>query len=229
MLELPQVTLVAMAGVDVYATVRALLYSIKKIKFGRVLLISHARPWYLPEKIDFEYTTKTKDVYEWCYKIIYELHNYIKTDYIILVHSDGFIVNPDQWRDEFLNYDYIGAPWPIPKDNSYRDAYWNLVRVGNSVSLRSKCILELPSQLNLPWERRDGYFHEDGFLCCNNKHILEKNGVKFAPLDVAKYFSHESMIPEVNGIRPFAFHKWAGSNSEYPGFWLNKILDRRKT
>jgi hypothetical protein len=226
MLKLPQVTVVALAGVNIYATVKALAYSSKNIKFGRVLLISHNKPWYLPRGIDYEYTTKSEDVYEWCYKIVYELHNYIKTEYAILIHSDGFIVNSEQWRDEFLNYDYIGAPWPIPGDNSYRDIHGNLIRVGNSVSLRSKRILELPSELNLPWEPRDGYFHEDGFLCCNNRHILIENGIKFSPLDVAKYFSHETMIPEIRGIRPFAFHKWAGSNHEYPGYWTNRLLRR---
>lgn len=226
MLELPQVTVVAMAGVNVFATVKALAYSSKEIKFGRVLLISHERPWYLPAGIDFEPTTKTKDIYEWCHKIIYDLHRYIRTDYAILVHNDGFIVNPEQWREEFLKYDYIGAPWPVPAptDNSYRDVRGNLIRVGNSVSLRSKRIMELPSELGVPWPPREGAFHEDGFLCCNIRHLLQEKGTKFAPLDVAKYFSHETMIPEIAGIKPFAFHKWAGSNSAYPGYWLDKLL-----
>ena len=83
MINLPQVTLVAMAGVNVYATVRALIYSSQKINFGKVLLISHKKPWYLPKNINFEYTSKSKDVYEWCYKIIYNLHNYITTNHII--------------------------------------------------------------------------------------------------------------------------------------------------
>ena len=226
MFNLPQVTLVAMATTNIYATVRALIYSSRKIKFGRILLISHIKPWYLPKKIDFEYTSPNKDVYEWCHKIIYELHKYITTDYIILIHDDGFIVNPEKWQDKFLNYDYIGAPWPIPKDDSFLDANGNLVRVGNSVSLRSKKILELPSKLNLPWEDENiGNYHEDGFLCCKNKLLLEKYGVKFAPIEVAKYFSHETMVPEIEGIKPFAFHKWAGSNFEYPDF--TKSLKKR--
>ncbi len=43
--------------------------------------------------------------------------------------------------------------------------------------------------------------------------------MRYAPLEVAKYFGHESMIPEVEGIRPFVFHKWAGTNKEYPKFY----------
>lgn len=221
MINLSQVTLVAMAGVDIYATVRALIHSSKNIEFGRVLLISHKKPWYLPSKIDYEYTSKNKDMYEWCYKIVYDLHEYIDTEFIMLIHSDGFVVNADQWKDEFFEYDYIGSPWPIPDDEkSYKDANGVLSRVGNSVSLRSKKILELPTQLDIPWPKREekGVWHEDGFLCCDQKIYLEEHGLKFAPLDVAKYFAHETMIPEIEGIKPFAFHRYAGTNSKYPKF-----------
>jgi hypothetical protein len=30
--------------------------------------------------------------------------------------------------------------------------------------------------------------------------------MKFADIDIAKYFSHECAIPEIQGIVPFAFH-----------------------
>jgi hypothetical protein len=30
--------------------------------------------------------------------------------------------------------------------------------------------------------------------------------MKFADIDVAKYFSHETQLPEIVGIAPFAFH-----------------------
>ena len=71
----------------------------------------------------------------------------------MLIHDDGFVVNPDSWQDDFLNYDYIGAPYPLPQDNfSYRDIDGNLIRVGNSVSLRSKKLLDLPIQLDLEWK-----------------------------------------------------------------------------
>lgn len=107
----------------------------------------------------------------------------------------------------------------MPNDDfSFRDVNGNIVRVGNSVSLRSKRILEMPMNLNLKWEPFHGYYHEDGFLCCKNKIELEKHGIKFASIDIAKYFSHESMIPEINNIKPFMFHRWVGTNSIYPKF-----------
>ena len=218
-IKLPNVTLVAMATRNVEETLQALKYSCKGVEYGSVKLLSHYTPHDLGKTIEFIRIDKIKSIDDWSYKIIYELNQYIDTEFALLVHADGFVVNPSSWKDEFLDYDYIGAPWPLPKDNfSYRDTHGNIVRVGNSVSLRSKRLLVLPIKLNMPWEPFHGYWNEDGFICAKNKHIYEAEGMKFAPLDVAKYFSHEAMIPEVKTIKPFAFHKWAGSNQIYPKF-----------
>lgn len=218
-LQLPNVTLVAMATRNVEETLQALEYSCKGVEYGSVKLLSHYTPYGLGKNIEFIRIDKIKSIDDWSYKIIYELNQYIGTEFALLVHADGFVVNPSSWKDEFLDYDYIGAPWPLPTDNySYRDAHGNIVRVGNSVSIRSKRLLELPIKLNMPWEPFHGYWNEDGFICAKNKHIYEAAGMKIAPLDVAKYFSHEAMIPEVRNIKPFVFHKWAGSNRIYPKF-----------
>jgi glycosyltransferase involved in cell wall biosynthesis len=219
-IQLPNVTLVAMATRNVDETLQALDYSCQEVEYGSVKLLSHYTPYGLNKNIEFIRIEKIKNINDWSFNIIYKLNQYIETEFALLVHADGFVVNPSSWKDEFLNYDYVGAPWPLPTDNfSYLDANGNIVRVGNSVSLRSKRLLELPIKLNLPWEPFHGYWNEDGFICTKNKHIYEAEGMKFAPLDVAKYFSHEAMIPEVKGIKPFAFHKWAGSNRNYPRFY----------
>lgn len=218
-IQLPNVTLVAMATRNVEETLQALEYSCKGIEFGCVKLLSHYTPFGMDQNIKFVRIDKIKSIDDWSCKIVYDLNQYIDTDFALLVHADGFVVNPSSWKDEFLSYDYIGAPWPLPTDDfSYRDINGNIVRVGNSVSLRSKRLLELPIKLNMPWEPFHGYWNEDGFICVKNKHIYESHGMKFATLDVAKYFSHEAMIPEVRDIKPFVFHKWAGSNSIYPKF-----------
>lgn len=145
---------------------------------------------------------------EWNRKIVFELHQYVQTEYAMLIHADGYVINPDVWKDSWLDYDYIGAPWPLPRDTfSYRDSKGNLIRVGNSVSLRSKRLLELPARLNLPWRPYYGYTNEDGFLCVHNRQILEENGCRFAPLSEAIHFSKEHQIEENKDIeKTFAFH-----------------------
>lgn len=218
-LQLPEVTLMAMTSVRVMETVKAMKYSMKNIDFGDAVFISDRKPVYLPKNIRYSHTTRLNNIDDFNYKMIYELTEHIHTDYVMVVHYDGFVVHPECWREEFLDYDYIGAPWPDPHDDfTYRDIYGNLQRVGNSVGIRSKRLLDFPNEAKLPFEADHGYFHEDGFLCVKNRHLIEAAGMKIAPIDVAKYYSHEHMVPEIEGITPFAFHKWAGTNSNYPKF-----------
>jgi len=220
MLELPNVTLVTLTSTGLYSALKALLYSARGIKFGRVLFISHKKPLFMPESVDFQSTSRIRGLDEYSYRTIFELPKYIDTEFAMLIHADGFIVNPDAWKKEFLDYDYIGAPFALPKDDfSYRDAFGKIVRVGNGgVSLRSKRLMDLALKLDLPWESFHGSYNEDGFICCKNRHIYEANGMKFAPIELAKYFSHEKPTPEIDGAKPFAFHKWDGGNRHYPRF-----------
>ncbi len=218
-LQLPNVTLVAVTSVKVKETIKALEYSMKDIDFGDVTLITHRKPFFLPKTIRYQHIKKLKNIDDFNYTMVYNLGDYIKTDFILLVHYDGFVVNPKSWKDEFLDYDYIGSPWPMPKDDfSYRDINGEIQRVGNSVSIRSKRLLDYPKQSNMKWEADHGFFHEDGFICVKNHHIFEAAGMRIAPLEVAKDFGREHPIPENENVDPFIFHKWYGPNKDYPHF-----------
>ena len=191
MISLPNVTLVVLTGRNFSDHEEAVKKSCSDIEFGEV-------------KIIVDYKIKTID--DWNKKIIYELPMYINTSHALLIHADGYVINPHLWRDEWLEYDYIGAPWPLPLDDfSYRDEEWNIVRVGNSVSLRSKKLLDLIATRD-NWGHHYGYTNEDGFICCHNRKWLESQGCKFAPLNVAVNFSKEHEIPENQGLDTFLFH-----------------------
>ena len=153
-LRLPNVTIAAMTSVDVYETVEAMKYSMRDIEFGDAVLITDKKPFYLPKNIRFSYTTKLDDIDKFNYKMVYERGRHIKTEFVLIVHADGFVIHPENWSDEFLQYDYIGSPWPLPKnDYAYRDRNGEICRVGNSVSIRSKRLLEYPVEHHLPWEK----------------------------------------------------------------------------
>lgn len=221
-LKLSNVTLAAMTSVDLYGAIHALEYSMREIDFGDVVLITHRRPLSLPKGIRYSHTSKLDDIDKFNYKMVYELGEHIHTDFALIVHADGFVVHPESWRDEFLDYDYIGSPWPLPEnDYAYRDSRGEIVRVGNSVSIRSKRLLDFPGKAGLKWEKmeHDDNYNEDTFLCCKYKNVIEDAGMRFAPIEVAKYFGHEHMIPEITDVeRPFLFHKWRGRNEQYPKF-----------
>lgn len=192
-LELSNVTLIALTNRDFKGHKKALDKSSVGIEWG-------ARKIIWDESIT--------GIDSWNYKMIYELTDYVQTDFAMVIHADGYVINPSLWNPDWLNYDYIGAPWPLPQDDySYRTPEGELIRVGNSVSLRSKRILDLPRQLGLEWKSYYGNTNEDGFLCVHNRDILSANGIKFADIDVAKHFSREHSIPENEGLETFAFHQ----------------------
>ena len=157
-IDLPQITLVAVACIRVQETVKAIEKSCLGVNFGAVKLITN-------EEIcgDFFETVQIKklDYEEYNRFVVFELHKYIDTEFALIIQDDGFVTGPHQWRGEFLDYDYIGAPWPLPTDDfSYRDPFGNLIRVGNGgFSLRSKKLLALPTELGLEWRSYFGYFN----------------------------------------------------------------------
>lgn len=191
MLILPNVTLIALTGQNFAEHDDAIKRSTEGIEFGSVKLV-------------YDYNIKNID--DWNKKIIYELPSYVETSHALLIHPDGYVINPELWNPEWLEYDYIGAPWPLPTDDySYRDEEGEIQRVGNSVSLRSKKLMDLIATRE--WKSYHGNTHEDGFICCHNRKWLESQGCKFAPISVAKHFSKEHEIPENINLKTFCFHE----------------------
>ena len=203
MLKLPKVTLVAMCSERFKDQCqKALDYSTQGVEFGAVKLI----------------IKESKDVDEWCKSIVYDLGDYIDTEYALLVHPEGFVVHPEVWDDNWLKYDFIGSPFPLPQDDfSYRDIHGTVQRVGNSVSLRSKKLLTLPKKIGMEWKPFHGYYNEDGYISVNMRHVFEEHGCKFAPFEEALKFGRETPLPEYTG-HTFVFHKHQGVNAQYPDF-----------
>lgn len=216
MLKLPNVTLVAMTGKDIEAHTLAITKSCKGLQWGAVKRIfptnaeeKFAEGEWLLENDNLLKNTKgdfeIKNIDEWNNAIIYELPKYIETSYAFLIHADGYPINPHLWNPEWLELDYIGAPWPLPQDDySYRSESGRIIRVGNSVSLRSKRLMERVTQFE--WKSYYGNTNEDGFISCHHRDELEAEGFKFATLEEAVHFSKEHEIPENEGIETFAFH-----------------------
>jgi len=213
MINLPNVTLVAITSIEIEKTIKALQYSCRGINFGEVKLITDANV--SPNGITIVKCPRLNSKDEYSKFLVYNLHKHIDTDFSINISYSGFIVNPEKWTDEFLNYDYVGALWPV--GHNFRDKFGRLIRVGNGIALRSKKLLLLAYDLDLPWEDFNGCYHEDVWISVKNRHIYEENGCKWASVEVAAKFSrekHNPPIPENEGIEPFLFH---GKKDEYLG------------
>ena len=137
-----------------------------------------------------------KNVQEYDNYVLKELPRHVSSDYILNVQWDGYVLNGSAWDDEFLKYDYIGAPW-----------FWNDV-VGNSgFSLRSKKFAEELMKDDYP-----DAFPQDVNVCQLYRPKLEEKGFKFAPADLARKFSVENE-PYVGG---FGWHGVNPFNGEKP-------------
>jgi hypothetical protein len=201
MIELNKVTLVAISSININETIDALQKSKESIKFFDCILLTHERPENLPNDINFIKIRHLESKDEYSRFCIYELKNFIKSEFVLVVQHDGYVLRPYKWKDYFMEYDYIGAPWP-------NDGIWSFVRVGNGgFSLRSKKMLDVPTELNLHFDVTEEapYRSEDMRLCVYFRKELEGYGIKYAPVNIAAEFSHELNVPEIVD-EPFGFH-----------------------
>ena len=84
--------------------------------------------------------------------ILYHLYKHINTEYCLLIQDHAFIINPDSWTNTFLEYDYIGSPWPW-SETAFVTPFGEHIRVGNGgFSLRSKKLLEVPNKVHIPFK-----------------------------------------------------------------------------
>jgi hypothetical protein len=119
-----------------------------------------------------------------------ELHKHIETDLAIIVHWDGYAINKAKWDERFLQYDYIGGPWP--RHMAFVKRYPRN-RVGNGgFSLRSKKWLQTAATLpRIP----DGV-SEDVYTCTTHAAHFARAGCKTAPVDLAMKWSFEHRCEE---------------------------------
>lgn len=193
MISLPQVTLIAITGLNYKTTshLYALEKSCEEIEFGEVKLIQLG---------------SIKNIEDWNKAIIFELPKYVDTTHCLLMHEDAEITNPELWDDEWLSLDFIGSPWPLPRwKGEFEDTLGRVQRVGNSVSLRSKKLLDLVA--TRPMEYHYGNNNEDGQICVWQRDWLELQGCKFATFEQALKFGKESELPENEGKVTFLTHK----------------------
>ncbi len=224
-IKLESVTLLAIDCVDLGRVKQVMEICLNYFEFAEVKVLSSLT------SNDFDNICKIapiKSTEEYSSFVINELHQHINTTHVLIIQYDGFILNPKAWTNEFLKYDYLGAPWLV--------ADWSVDKydfpakllgkyiVGNGgFSLRSKKLLSLTANLSQQGELKK-YHPEDVSICVYHRELLEKNGIKFAPIDLAKQFSFEGeSLDNYSWNNQFGFHglkwtdisKWSGANPGY--------------
>ena len=135
--------------------------------------------------------------------VLYALHHYIDTPYALIVQHDGWALNPDNWQDDWLTYDYVGGLThaALTSYGVYKTVYtwWgesNIRVVQNGgFSLRSKAMLEAPSKYGIMrnYQTESMLMNEDVQVCCFMRPALENVGIQFCPDELAKYFAFEHL------------------------------------
>lgn len=201
MVDLNNVTLFSVDCKYYEKTILAINECLKDFNFGEVLFLSDREPTNLPEGVKFIKIRSIISLDDYSSFMINELPNFINTEFCLSVHYDGWIINEKNWRSEFLDYDYIGAPWPahshfLPPGEKYR--------VGNGgVSIRSKKLMDAAREI-----APNTAYHEDTLIVHTLRNSLESSGITFAPLELAKYFAYEYECADLNVSfeEVFAFH-----------------------
>jgi len=217
-LSLSNVTLIGIDCVNIERLKLAADISCKDISFGKVKLLTSIKNDD-PRVVQISHINSAKKYSEF---IIKELYKYVDTEYALVFQHDGFVLNSSAWSDQFLEYDYIGAPWHHLGD----------LRVGNGgFSLRSKRLLDW---LGNNWKKvRVSINPEDVFISRFAKPFIEKEGMKIAPEEIALKFSLEGDQRSVVWNGEFGFHgirytdisNWLKFHPEYSEKLLYKLDD----
>jgi hypothetical protein len=191
-LALPQVTLCAIDTRAPALAAQSLQRSSADIDFARVVLFSHrVEPGTLAADIELVDIGPIGSGAEYSHFVLRRLPEHVATPFVLVTQWDGFVVDPAQWRDEFLEFDYLGAPWHDQPEARC---------VGNGgFSLRSQRLLQAGRDLRVSPEHP-----EDQALCRDHRDLLEReHGVRFAPPSLARRFAFENLRP----VTPtFGFH-----------------------
>ncbi len=197
MLHLPHVTLVAIDTAYHALTRAALADCLRAATFGDVLLVSDDCDALCPAGFsDFQGInidrTDVQSTEDWSSELWYDIPPFIRTTHALIIQYDSWIINPRQWSDDWLQYDYIGAPW------WYNDEH----NVGNGgFSLRSKRLMDHLAKYRTAYPLTHP---EDDALCRRYGPALAWEGFRFAPQEVAARFSFERTHPDT--VLPFGFH-----------------------
>jgi hypothetical protein len=190
-LALPGVTLCAATSINVEATICALQECLRRVDFAECLLFTDTAVTGLDPRIRLIPIEHMHSGASYSVFILRGMVDHISSPHALVVQWDGFVIDPAQWDSGFLEFDYIGAPWPQFTDG--RD-------VGNGgFSLRSRRLLEAC---------RDPDFHishpEDVAICRLNRDLLERDyEIRFADRPAAERFAFERARPD---NRTFGFH-----------------------
>ena len=208
-LKLPNVTLLAATSSEMDEAQVSMRISLQNIEFGAAKLLCTTAPKQKYPDIEYVSIPPLNSVDDYNEIIFQDLHKYFETSHCLIVQSDSFVVNSNLWKEEFLEFDYIGAPWSNKIQlNPNLVLHLEKNTVGNGgFSLRSHKLAETSAKINFN-SLKFPLKSEDIIICHYLYKEMLNNGIRFAPPELAAQFSMENVNhlygQDVNSV--FGFH-----------------------
>lgn len=194
MLKLPDVTLVLIETREHDLAQAALEDCERRAEFGDVLVFTDRPAQFIRADRRVVTVPDWPEKIGWSRCFWYEVPLHLRTSHALGIQWDSWIVKPEMWRDEYLRYDYTGAPW------WHNDG----MNVGNGgFCLRSTRLLRFirsnrdifPCVTDL----------DDDLYCRKYRLAIQAAGFEWAPEMVAKDFAFETTRPDPSA-KHFGFH-----------------------
>jgi hypothetical protein len=228
-LDLTDVTLYGVDTIDLNRQLKAFAICESYADFpAKKIITNQGEEGYTETGIEIIHTDQINSLRDYNHFNLKRMNDFFETKFVMVAEHDGFILNPLAWRDEFLDYDYIGAPLFVEGEQ----------KVGNGgFSIRSKRLMEMVQaddnvQLGNKLEHKYAE-NEDWVICVVMREYLEEKGIKFAPAEIGHQFSLENNRQYGNvWSGQFGFHglRWTDISvwmEENPEWEILNPLDKK--
>lgn len=201
-LQLPTVTLICCDCVDARRAVNVLEHCKNLCDFGAVKLLTSI-PVQYPHRVKI---MPLNSLVAYSIFMLTNIYQYIETEHVLIVQRDGWILNPQSFKQEWLSLDWI-SPLFVQYDRCGSGGF----------SLRSKRLMEEVTRQMPEWDgtqkgadeiQASLQYYEDGEICLTDKF----KDFKFATLDQAADFA-------MGGNRNPAYYRKKAFG--YHGTWSN--------
>ena len=193
-LKLPDATLVMIETREHELARMAVEDCLRVAEFGDVLIVTDKPGRFGDVDARYHVVSDWPDKLGWARSMWFDVPPLLRTSHMLAIQWDSWIWDTSMWRDEFMNYDFIGAPW------------WH--RDGKNVGNSGFCLKSTRLARYIA-KHRDKFpcdtSVEDDLLCRTYRSKLEDAGFVWAPEKVAHDFAFECCRPSPTS-RHFGFH-----------------------
>lgn len=230
-LNLTNVTLYGVDTVDLDRQLKAFAICESYADFGAKKIITNLADSHITESgIEIIHSNEVNSLYDYNHFNLKKMNDYFETDYVMVAEHDGFILNPEAWTEEFLQYDFIGAPLLVEGKQLVGNGGFSIRSKKLERLVQADSAIQLGSKLDHRYAE-----NEDWVICVVMREYLEGKGVRFAPAELGHCFSLENNREYGNvwdgqfgyhGLRWTDISAWIKNNPEWE---IHNPLDKKGT